>query len=333
MSNTGNSTSQGIVISHVVRFWLYLLFEVPSIICSIFVLGHLLFHRALRHAIYNHIIILLLFLNLIVQLTDIPWILNYNRLDRVSPATNAFCMTWVFIDEALSITTIILFAWATIERHILIFHDQWVSTRIKRIFIHYFPIGFLSLYCFCYSLVVILFPPCENIFDYMLVVCGYPLCYYNNSLVAIWDVVVNHIIPAIVIILCSATLLGRILYEKKHMHQPIRWRRHRKMTIQLLSISILYLILDIPAILLKFAYLCGVSKNIGADFMLYAKFFTYYTYLLFPFVCASSLPNLKKKIKRIFPCCRRHTHAIVPEVFHMSQKTDRRLARGPIHVY
>jgi phosphatidylglycerophosphate synthase len=151
----------------------------------------------------------------------------------------------------------------------------------------------------------------------MLVVCGYPLCYYNNSLVAIWDVVVNHIIPAIVIILCSATLLGRILYEKKHMHQPIRWRRHRKMTIQLLSISILYLILDIPAILLKFAYLCGVSKNIGADFML----------------CASSLPNLKKKIKRIFPCCRRHTHAIVPEVFHMSQKTDRRLARGPIHVY
>ena len=30
-----------------------------------------------------------------------------------------------------------LFAWASIERHILIFHDQWVSTQSRRLFVHY----------------------------------------------------------------------------------------------------------------------------------------------------------------------------------------------------
>jgi len=326
------SSSDVITISRPVHFWIFLPFEIVSIICSIFVLGHLLFNRVLRHAPYNHIIILLLCINLIVQLTDIPWILNYYRLGHVWPATHTFCMIWIFIDDGLYIATTTLFAWATIERHILIFHHQWMLIRIKFIFIHYFPIVFLSLYCLCYSLVVIIFPPCENIFDYTLVVCGYPLCYYENTLVGLWDVIVNHIIPTFVIILCSITLLGRILYQKNRARQLIRWRKHRKMAIQLLSISILYLILYIPGMLLEFAYLCGISEDIGADFMLYAKFFSYYIYLLFPFVCAASLPNLKRKIKNIFPCWRRRTRAIVPQVFCMPQKTDKRLVKGPIIV-
>jgi len=217
-----------IAISHLVRFWLYLLFEIPSVICSIFVLSHLLFNRTLRRALYNHIIIILLAINLIVQVTDIPWILHYYRLGSVSPATHAFCMIWIFVDESLSITTTILFAWTTVERHILIFHDRWVSTRIKVILVHYLPIAFLSLYCLCYSIVVIIVPPCENRFNYSRVVCGHPLCYYENTFVALWDTIINHMIPTFVIILSSAILFGRILYQKKRVHQPIRWRKHQK---------------------------------------------------------------------------------------------------------
>ena len=196
-------------------FGCHLLFEIPSIICSIFVLSHLVFNRILRHALYNHIIIIILVINLIVQVIDIPWILHYYRLNSVSPATHTYCMIWTFVDESLSITTTIIFAWATIERHILIFHDRWVSTRIKILLVHYLPIGFLSLYCLCYSIVVIIVPPCENRFNYTLVVCGHPLCYYENTFVALWDAIINHMIPTFVIILSSATLFGRILYQKK----------------------------------------------------------------------------------------------------------------------
>ncbi len=134
-------------ISQLVQFWLYLFLEIPSVICSIFVLYHLLFNRILRTALHNHIIIILLGINLIIELTNIPWILHYYRLGHVVQATRGFCMIWIFIDEALSVTTTILFAWATIERHILIFHDQLVSTRIEVLFVHYFPIGFLIVYC------------------------------------------------------------------------------------------------------------------------------------------------------------------------------------------
>jgi hypothetical protein len=339
MLNTKNTTDEiapistdGMKIPDLVCFCLYLLFEVPSIICSIFVLSHLLFNRELRRALCNHVIILLIIINLIVQLTNIPWILNYYRLFSVRPATHIFCILWIFTDEGLYITTTIFFAWATVERHILIFHDRWVSTRIKRRFIHYFPIGFLSLYCLCYSLVVIILPPCKNIFDYTQVVCGYPLCYYENASVALWDVVVNDMIPTVIIILCSVTLFGRVLYQKKRVRQPIRWRKHRKMAIQLLSISCLYLILYIPRLILEFAYRSGVSQCIGANFMVYAKFFSYCGNFLFPFVCGGSLPNLKVKIKNIFPCWRRQARAIAPEVFHIHQKVEDRFVKGPVIV-
>jgi hypothetical protein len=330
---TNEITSDGIAIPRSVRFWFFLLFEIPSIFCSIFVLAYLLFDRTLRHALHNHIIIIILFINLIVQLTNISSILNYYRLGSVWPPTPTFCLIWVFIDSALYIATTVLFSWGTIERHILIFHDQWLSTRTKVIFLHYFPIAFLSLYCLLYNIVVIIFPACENTFHYTQVVCGYPLCSYEDASLAFWNVLVNDIIPTIVIIFCSAALVGRILYQKSRMHRPIRWRQHRKMAVQLLSISTLYLILYIPKMLLELAHLCGVSKDIGADFMLYLKFFSYYGNLLFPFICAGSLPNLRMKIKKIIPYWRRQIRAVAPQVFPLGQKTGGRFIQEPINVH
>lgn len=327
MSEEGNTTDgttsdipSEVSISHIGRFWMYLVLEVPSLICCIFVLGHFVFTRTLRQALYNHMIIVLLILNFIVQITDIPWILHFYRVDQISLSTKTFCMVWVYIDETAAITTTILFSWATIERHILIFHDRLVSTPKRIFFVHYLPIILLGLYCICFSVNVILFPPCENEFRFDLVLCGYPLCFYDDAFVGIWDILVNHMLPAMVIIIASAALFGRILYQKKRIRQPIRWKKHRKMAIQLLAISVLYLILYIPATLVEFAHFCGVPEEIGGEFILYAEFFSYYVYLLFPFVCAGSLPHLKSKIQRFFPFCREQIHGIAPQIFHIPQR-------------
>lgn len=313
--------SSDISIPHNARFWMYLIFEIPSLICGIFVLTHFLLIRTLRQALYNHMIIVLLILNLVVQILDIPWIIHFYRIDQISLQTKTFCMVWVYIDETSAITTTILFSWATIERHILIFHDRWVSTQKRIFFVHYLPIILLSVYCISFSVNVILFPPCENQFDFNQVVCGSPLCFYDDSFVGIWDTLVNHMLPTIVIIVASAALFGRILYQKKRVRQPIRWKKHRKMAIQLLAISVLYLILYIPATLVEFAHLCGASEHIGGNFLLYAEFFSYYIYLLFPFVCAGSLPHLKNKILRFIPFCQQQIHGITPQIFHVPQRT------------
>ncbi|CAF1189351.1 unnamed protein product [Rotaria sp. Silwood1] len=309
-----------ITIPRPIRFWTILIFYIPSLICSLFIFYNVIIHRTLRQALHNHVIVLLLFINLIVQLTSIPWILNYYHLGNVWPQNSFFCLTWIFIDEALYITTTLLFAWATIERHILIFHDQLVSTKYKLIFFHYLPIVIILLYCICYNIITIIVPPCENTFDYTQLVCGYPLCYYEVSLVAAWDVIVNDIIPTIIIIFCCIGLLLRVLYQKYRLRRPVLWRNHRRMTIQLLSISVLYLVLYIPKMLMEFIYLCGISEDFGADFMLYAEFFVYYGNLFLPFVCVGSMPELKKTFKKMFPYLQRQRRTVGPQTFALSRR-------------
>jgi hypothetical protein len=83
-----------------------------------------------------------------------------------------------------------------------------------------------------------------------------------------WDILVNDMIPTIIIIVCSITLLLRVIYQKYQMRRPMRWRNYRKMTIQLLLISVLYLVIYIPGMLMEYIYLCEVSEDVGADFML-----------------------------------------------------------------
>ncbi|CAF3704886.1 unnamed protein product [Adineta steineri] len=322
-NSSGNGVSSSVdpvAFSHYARFWMILPFYVPSLICSLFVLYHYITNRTLRQALHNHVIIILLSINLIVQLTGIPWNLSYYRLEYVSPQSQLFCIIWIVVDEGLHISITLFFAWATIERHILIFHDRLVSTKQKIFVYHYFPIILIFCYCICYIFIVIIFPPCENTFDYTAIVCGYPLCYYDNQFLTIWDVMVDHITPVIIIISCSIGLLLRIVYQKSQMRQRIRWKNYRKMTIQLLSISFLYLVLHTPHILMEFVYILGVSEDVGSAFMAYAEFFEYYSNIFLPFICAGSMPELKAKLKKTFPCCRRQRRIIQPETITLSHR-------------
>ena len=162
MSSKDNSSYENtsllpseIAIPCIVRFWIILLFYIPSLLCSFFVLYHFSFNRTLRQALHNHVIIIILFINLIVQLTSIPWILSYYHLGEVWLKTPSFCLTWSFIDEALYITTTLLFSWATIQRHILIFHNRLVVTKYQFIFFHYLPIVIILLYCISYNIIAV----------------------------------------------------------------------------------------------------------------------------------------------------------------------------------
>ena len=311
------------IIRSDVRFWSMLIVYIPSLICSFFALYHFIFNRQLRKALYNHVIILLLFINLINQLTDIPWILNYYRLGYVSPPTPGFCLVWTFMDETSFVTTTVLFSWATIERHILIFHDRLMRIKGKRILFHYLPMVIILVYCLCFNIILVFFPPCENTFDYSDMLCGDPLClYYDTYAAGLWDVIVHNIIPIIIIIVCSVALLVRVVRQKHRMRQRIRWGSHRRMTIQVSSISLLYLVIYIPRMLMEFIYRCGVSKDVGADFMVYAEFFMDFGSLLLPFVCAGSLPDVQKKVKRIFPCWRREMRAVGPQTITFSRRPE-----------
>ena len=307
--------SDNIAISLYGRFWLFLISFLPSFIFCVIVLYHLLRDRTRRRNLNNHLIIVLLFNTLLYELLSIPIFLAYYYVGILRPASPALCLFWTFIDSGLFTLALILVAWASIERYILIFHRNLVSTRKKRFFIHYLPLASIVIYCLVFHAVTVLFPPCDNEFHYALPLCGRPICLYEVNFVAIWDTVVNNMLPTLAIVVVSVALLVRVLLQKHRMRQQIVWRRHRKMTIQLLSVSALYFVLYMPPMLVELLQECCTEPEFGADYQLHAILFSYYVICLFPFLSAISLSGPAFTIKKLFPCC--HKQSVHPTITTM----------------
>ncbi|CAF3581907.1 unnamed protein product, partial [Adineta steineri] len=140
------SISDGIAIPYIGRFWLLLIPNILSLICSLFVLFHFLFDSTLRHALHNHVIIVILIVCIIAELTTIPFMMYFYLNGVVWIQSPTFCMIWKFFDSATYTTVPKLVGWSSMERHIIIFHSQWISTKKKRFLIHYLPIVLIVIY-------------------------------------------------------------------------------------------------------------------------------------------------------------------------------------------
>jgi hypothetical protein len=254
-----------------------------------------------------------MFIGLIYQVTIYPWMLYGYRYEGIWDRSRLFCTIWIFIDWGLYYTQTILFAWATMERHILIFHRQWVVTKKQRLIVHYLPLLILVLYCHIYYTVFTFFPRCENIFDNSYMICV-KLCSFDVSEFYIYDTIIHQILPNIIIVVFSIALLLRVCRQRHRIGKSLQWRKHWKMTVQLLFISIVYLIFALPLTIMHFLHLCGVSYDVIGNFMEYALFFNYCMILLCPFACALSLPQLRDKIKNTIQL-RRQRRIIAPETW------------------
>lgn len=292
------------VISNEVKFWIYLILLIPSLASSLFSLYYLLWYRALRHALHNHAIIIFLFICLIDQITIYPWMLHFYNEDGIWKRAPFFCTLWLFIDTGLYFTQAILLAWASIERHILVFHEKWVSTKRKRVLMHYVPFIALSIYCFIYYFVIMFYPPCENIYDERSVICV-QLCLAQFSTQSVLDSIVNQISPSIIIVLCDIALLIRIFRQKHRMGHSLEWRKYWKMTFQLLLLSIIYLGFELPIALVYFLNVLGVPRQQTNELWEYALFLDYTANLICPIAIVILLPQLKNErnsfIQRIKP--------------------------------
>jgi hypothetical protein len=139
------------------------------------------------------------------------------------------------------------------------------------------------IYLFSFHTSVLVFPPCENKFNFNETECGSDPCYLNLSFLAIWDTVINSVFPTFIIAIFNIALLYRVIIQKKRLRQPIQWRKHRRMSIQLLSISAVYLFLNLP---LTVVILVQLTQNLTPDIgtQLYIFFLTYSVTLSLPFV-------------------------------------------------
>ncbi|CAF1293182.1 unnamed protein product [Rotaria magnacalcarata] len=300
LNNTENISLAAIEISlsRKARFWILLLFDIPSVACAFFVLFCILINRKLRSNIKNHVLVILLLLGIGSQLIDIPFYLNFIVQSSVVPSNPSTCLLWWFVDTGMYDGGVIFMAWTAFERHIILFHDQWISTRKRRIMIHYFLMLFLILYIFIYYIYAIYYFPCENTYDYTLPLCGGSPCYAYDPIMGMWDWIVNILSPTFLEALLSLTFIFRVLWQKHHSLLPIHWRKHRKMAIQLMSLSSLNMAFNIPLSIINIAYFCGLSYDIGAEAIQHFTFLCYFVIFLFPFICLASISGVKKKFYR-----------------------------------
>ena len=61
-----------------------------------------------------------------------------------------FAHFWTFVDYLCYSTQLVGFGYASVERHILIFHSNWVSTKKKQFFVHYLPVTTVLIYSILY---------------------------------------------------------------------------------------------------------------------------------------------------------------------------------------
>ena len=313
-------------MSFAVRSGLFLSVLIPSILCSIFVLYYYLIDRKLRTALNNHAIIVIIFLDLFYELTNIIWLIYFYLNGFPLSSTPSFCLTWAFIDYTIFLSTSNLIVWMTFERHIFIFHKNWHSTQRKRLLFHYIPMFLVFIYPFIFYFYVFIIQPCQPVLSYTKSRCASGNCVSLNAFIALWDSIVNYIIPIFLIFIFGAALFLRIFYYRNRAHRQVRWRDYRKLVIQLLPILVIYVFIYFPPTVLYTAYIGGLPTSVGGDFYSFCMYFSYYGVLLTPFGSLIALPELKKKWKQVILFWRPPQQNIGTEVANNKQLAIRRTA-------
>ncbi|CAF4395161.1 unnamed protein product, partial [Rotaria magnacalcarata] len=146
-------------------------------------------------------------------------ILDFLRTGVVTPSNDAYCSMWIFIDMLLYALACALMLWISIERHILIFHNQQLlDTKRKRLFVHYFQ------------------------YDYQVVICNGACFAFANPILGLYDQFANSLVPYLLIIIVNIGLWLRIVWQKHYrMRRAVDWRQHRKIILQFAPVLIVYM--------------------------------------------------------------------------------------------
>ncbi len=300
-SNTtsySNSVTSSVEIGPRLRFWLYLIFDIFAVPCTVFVLYHLLMIRSSRQALHNHTIILIMLLDLVYELVDIPLHLQVLFTGVVRPATPTLCLVWWFIGFCFYYLIVALLLFTSIERHILIFHSQTVATKKKRLLFHYLPLLSIVLFMITFYAIAIFAPICENTFYYTYDECGELPCYESITFFTMFEQIVFSTISTFLIAIFNVLLLVRVIWQKYRIHRINDWKKQRKLAFQVISMSTIYLVLSLPATIIYIVQLSGAPEW-GMKLIPVFYFLGDFVVFVMPFVCLTTLPQFWSIVEKI----------------------------------
>jgi hypothetical protein len=311
ISSSSDSTSSSIFLNRV-KFSIFLTFQICSLSCSLYLFSQYATRQNLRQSIYNHITIVLLYINFFFVAIPLSISEAFFFTSHVRPESDLFCAFWTWIHYSADISNLFLMAFACAERHWLLFCFNPLQTQRRRILYLYIPIILCIIYPWLFYFVFIFLYPCEPSYDYTQLLCLIP-CYFFSNIVANIDTFTNNWLPIVAIPILCGTLLIRFLLQKRRVQVEIfRWKRDRRMIIQLLSTASLYFLMWAPlqaATVYDNIVLNGATLPFVVD---YLYILPYFVHLLYPFVilCSNSEFQCKKGV-------------VVPQEQHQLQRINR----------
>ena len=273
----------------------------PSLICDLSVFIH--FFRHWRKEILivpqNHVILCLLTISFIQKSTDIIFHLYYLRWGIVIQQTYTFCAVWTWLNYALYCVNLHLVTWFCIQRHLFIFYSQMMKKKWCLILFHYIPLIFCLIYTPTFYLRFIFFPPyCTNIWDYTVVYCGGPCYLSNDPSLGTFDWLFHCGTPILVIVIANLLLFCRVVWQNAKHKRSMEWGRQKRLIIQLIFISALFLILASPSVVvgcIQILWMPEFLNDIQNNYLYYAGCFINQ---FLPFVIVGSLPKIHQQFKQ-----------------------------------
>lgn len=301
--------SIGVPIESQFVFYIFLFLDIPSVFCSL-----ILFYYFVRLPEYhreeysNQMISYLLFGSFLVISIDIPLMFPYLQNDFYIYSLKhpiEFCMFWTIIDFGMYSTNLWLMALASFERYLRIFFKAiLMKTRIRRVCLYYiFPT--LAFVCpiSWYTYAIVFFPCDPTIFDLTAVVCGNPCYTYDASPVLLnVDWALAALVPLFLSVFFILLLICHVLYQKHKINRRLlrreTWKRTRKMFFQLLPIVVIFLIFNMPLIIVGLLSTWNPWFNTTPYF--YVNSLSYCLSLCMPLVIFSKQKPIQKQLRIFF---------------------------------
>jgi hypothetical protein len=304
------------LILHRVKFVILLVLQIPLIVISLLIFAFFIKHRVHLHSPQNQALLFLLIVNFLLVSVDLPMPIHFYYDGYVSPATASYCTWWTFFEYNLNLSSELLMAVISIQRHILVFHAYILQIRLKRFLLYYLPLLLAFIYSIIFYMIVIVFYPCDGTqWDFTSNLCGYANCYLEyDKVLGTFDWGVNNGLPIVIIILANIALVVRVIKQKRRRQQhPNSRKNQRRMTLQLLRISSLYLISWLPSLIIGVGQQL-ISPNFLAELQSdYALDLIYLVCLFLPWVSLRLLPECTKWIRKQMHCGRTPRNIVRPK--------------------
>jgi hypothetical protein len=219
-----------------IQFSILLTCTLLSVPCFMLIFYHLYRTPGLRNSLHDHSILLIMSLCAIQTLTDVPISLARYYKGGEGLQSSPYCQLSYMLDYYLFTSCFLLLSWASIERHILIFHRHVFNNRLLRLALHYIPLGLCVIYPLCYYIVFIYFYPCENSYDFENGLCSVACYLWNSVFMAFYEQIAHGFALMLIIFVFNIMLIARVVRQRSRMARQDNHRKNRKMALQLVSV-------------------------------------------------------------------------------------------------